>query len=397
MDRRRVELRWVPERLRDTGGIALAVAVFALVILAAIVAGGYYSAAQEFQIGRGMRSFTTSFYAAETGIQEVVESWDPSVFNSMAAGDSLIVGPVMLDGGGSYTATVVRVGAVPDSTKRYFYIESTGRPRGPRSGERRQAAIARVRLYDFCCEAGVKNWNRILFATATQPQISGLDSDPPGAWPATACTDYPPDSVPGAMLRDQSRIDDPSLVEGWPLDYVEDPSITRDNLFVLGDLTYDDLVKMADHTFTGAKSFSGSRPSVTAAGKCDRSDPDNWGAPEDPSHPCFNYFPIIHVTGSLSLVGNGSAQGILLVGVESFADLQISGPFDFYGLAFVKDDMEMKGPVRFFGGAVVAEDVRMQNVRPRFRYSRCAIQRALRLSRLAYPELLPARAWMELF
>jgi hypothetical protein len=123
-------------RLRDESGFALAMAVFALVLLAAVVAGGYFSASQEFQIGRGMRSVTTSFYSGEAGILQVLDQWDPVAYGALQPGDTQIVGPVSFEGGGSYTAFVVRVGS--DSAKRYYYIEAVGRPPGANQGQRRQ-------------------------------------------------------------------------------------------------------------------------------------------------------------------------------------------------------------------------------------------------------------------
>ena len=125
-------------RLSDEGGFALAMAVFALVLLAAVVAGGYFSASQEFQIGRGMRSVTTSFYSGEAGILQVLDQWNPGLYGALQPGDTQIVGPVSFEGGGSYTALIVRVGS--DSVKRYYYIEAVGRPPGPNQGQRRQAA-----------------------------------------------------------------------------------------------------------------------------------------------------------------------------------------------------------------------------------------------------------------
>ena len=378
--------------------MALAVVIFALVIIAAIVAGGYYSAGQEFQIGRGMRSFTTSFYAAETGVQEVVGFWDPSTYNALLPGDSVTIGPVTLEGGGSYTAKVVRVGSVADSIKRYFYIESTGQPPGARAGERRQVALARVRYPKLCCDAAVTAWDNINLGMGPQDQISGLNDDPPGVWPASACADYPPDSVPGALVRMATKIDVPSKVEGWPVDYEVDPTLTQAGMLTFGDITYDSLVKMADHTFVGDNTFSfGSLPSVNPDGTCNTGDPQNWGAPEDPSHPCFNYFPIIHVTGNLNLIGSKAAQGILLVGDDDQDDLTITGPFDFYGVVIVRDDFVMLGPVRLYGGAIVLDDLYMNMLNPKLRYSTCAVDRALRLSKLAMPRLVPNRALVELF
>ncbi len=392
-----------PGRLRDEGGFALAMAVFALVLLAAVVAGGYFTASQEFQIGRGMRSLASSFYAGESGIHEVLHDWDPSVINFLAPGGTLSFGPNTFEGSGSYNVRVVRVGRDADSLKRYFYIEAVGRPPGPNLGERRQAALARARFPTFCCDAAVKVHGDVTLAPANQPQVIGTNDDPPGAWSSAACVLYPPDSLPGVRYGSSTGIDDVDVITGWPSAVVLDPSITRQNMFDFGDLDYDSLIAYADLVFDvgvgNTMSFSGSNPSITASGKCNRDDPDNWGAPEDPSHPCFNYFPIIHVTGNLILVGGGSAQGILLVGgsFENDSDARFSGPFDFYGIILTKDDLEMDGPGNLYGAAFVAEDLEMNNVKPRIQYSRCAVMRALRLSSLTRPRLLSRRAWVALF
>lgn len=394
---------WVPARLHDSGGFALAMAVFALVLLAAVVAGGYFSASQEFQIGRAMKSLTTSFYAGEAGIYDVLEDWEPAVYNWIAPWETLTVGPVTFEGGGSYISRVVRVGSAADSAKRYFYIEAVGRPRGPNLGERRQAALARARFPTFCCDAAVKVHDDVTLKPANQPLIDGGNSDPPGAWSSAACALYPPDSLPGVIYGSSTTIDTVEVISGWPSATVLDPSLTRTNIFDFGDLNYDSLIAYADLTFDvgvgNTMSFAGSQPSVTASGKCNRDDPGNWGAPEDPSHPCFNYFPIVHVTGNLRLVGAGSAQGILLVGgsVDNDSDARFSGPFDFYGIILTKDDLEFDGMGNLYGAAFVAEDLEMVNVKPRVYYSRCAVMRALRLSNLTRPRLLPRRAWVELF
>lgn len=382
---------WIPARLRDSGGFALAMAIFALVLLAAIVAGGYFSASQEFNIGRGMKSTTTSFYAGEAGIQQVLEDWDPTVYGALLAGDTITIGPIGFEGGGSYTASVVRVGSAADSAKRYFYIESVGRPASPTVGERRQAVVVRATFPELCCDGAVKTYNQVLFGGGAQPIISGLNDDPPGTWPASACAGIPADSAPGVIVRQAANVNDPTRVQGQPPIWI-DPTITPPTMFDFGDLDYDDLVAIADHQFPDGFSLNNSQPTVVG-GKCDRSNPLNWGAPSSPSSPCFNYFPIIHVTGDLSLTGNGEAQGILLV--DRY--LTINGPFKFYGIALVKRDLIMGGSVDFYGGAVVGDDVRFNGATPRFWLSRCATERAERLSKLTRPRLISRRAWVELF
>ncbi len=383
---------WVPARLKDASGFALAMAVFALVLLAAIVAGGYFSASQEFQIGRGMRSTTTSFYSGEAGIRDVLNDWDPTVYAAMLPGDTVTIGPVPFEGGGSFTASVIRVGSAADSAKRYFYIEAVGRPPSPSVGERRQAVVARASFPDLCCGGAVRVLNQVIFGGGAQPIISGLNNDPPGSWPASACSGIPGDSAPGVIVWQASNVTDTSRVKGMPPILVDPTQTTMASLFESGELTYDDLVAMADHEFVGDYTLNDTQPTLVN-GECDRSNPLNWGAPNSPSHDCFNYFPIIHVTQDLYLVGSGAAQGILLVD----RDLNINGPFEFYGIAFVKRDLNMGGPVDFYGGAIVGDDVDFNGATPRFWLSRCASERAERLSKITRPRLVSPRAWVDLF
>ncbi len=377
---------------RDQGGFAMAIAVFALVLLAAVVAGGYFAASQEFQIGRGMRSLTKSFYAGEAGIHEVLEDWDTGVYGALQPGDSVTVGPLTVAGGAIYTANIVRVGRAADSAKRFFYIEAAGRPPAPTMGERRQAVVVRSRFADLCCLSAISVVNNVTFTGGAQYLISGFSTDPPGNVPAGACLNYPTDSVPGVRHGPSGVVNDPDLVVGAPSAIVNDGSLGSGTIFSASELTYDELVAMADHEFVGSYTLNDTQPALVN-GKCDKSQPDNWGSPEDSSSPCFNYFPIIHVTEDLNLIGAGVAQGILLID----GDLFMNGPFRFYGIAFIKDDLHLDGTVDFYGGAYVADDVWFNGATPRFWYSRCAIERAERFSKITQPRLVSPRAWVELF
>ncbi len=78
-------------------------------------------------------------------------------------------------------------------------------------------------------------------------------------------------------------------------------------------------------------------------------------------------------------------------------DFKLTGPFDFYGIALVKDDLRLGGPIDFYGGAYVADNVTVSGATPRFRFSHCAVERAERLSRLTRPYPVSPRAWVELF
>ena len=63
--------------LRDERGMALAVAIFALVVVGALVAGAFFAGTQEQRVGENQRRVQTSFGVAEAGAQERVLTWDP--------------------------------------------------------------------------------------------------------------------------------------------------------------------------------------------------------------------------------------------------------------------------------------------------------------------------------
>jgi len=385
--------------MREEGGFALAMAIFALVLLAAVIAGGYYSASQEFQIGRGMRSLTTSFYAGEAGIREVLRDWDPETMFALAPGNALMFGPKTYPGGGSYTARVVRVGSAADSLKRYFYIEAVGRPPGPNLGERRQAMVVRSRYPRMCCQAAVTVGGEDMdFTGGKQEIVSGINTNPTGAdgpWPDSVCAGISTIDTVGAIIDNETTIDDTTRVIGSPYRFIVDSSLVE-NVFPndIGDLSYAEIVAKADFVFnpSGTLTLGGSDLEARVVnGECDRSYQYNWGEPTQPSHPCFKFFPIIHVNGNLTL-SSGSAQGILVV--EGALELS---SFLFYGIILVRDDLTMRGPSKFFGTGWVMDDVVYEGAVPRYFMSRCAAERAVRLSRLTRPDPVWPRAWVELF
>lgn len=378
-------------RLADRGGFALAIAVFAIVILAAVVAGGYFSASQEFQIGRATRSLTTSFYAGEAGIHRVLAEWDPVAYGALSPGDTASLGPVNLEGGGIFTASVIRVGSAPDSLKRYFYVEVVGRPAGPNRGERRQGMVVTAAYPQTCCDGALVFLGPLTFSGGGQVNVLGIEQDPPGTWTSAACSGIPSQNGPAAVLGPAATVSNPARLDGSP-DTVRDDTLTPGNLFDFVAYDWNGIVQMANHSFAGDISFGGSRETLDANGNCDRSDPRNFGSP-DPAHPCYDYFPIIHVAGTLDLGGNGYGQGIFIVG----GDLNISGPFEFYGLVLAAGDLNFAGPVDFYGTARTASGILIQGNNPRVRLSRCAATRATLWSRLSRPVPMGSRAWIELF
>src|SRR5438093_13089891 len=91
--------------LRDERGMALAVAIFALVVVGALVAGAFFAGTQEQRVGENQRRVQASFGVAEAGAQERVVSWAPATMNKRAQypADSLAIATTNApNGSGSY-------------------------------------------------------------------------------------------------------------------------------------------------------------------------------------------------------------------------------------------------------------------------------------------------------
>src|SRR5688500_20333048 len=61
--------------------MALAIAIFAMVVIGALVAGAFFAGTQEQRVGENQRRVYQSFGAAEAGAQERVMSWVPDQMN----------------------------------------------------------------------------------------------------------------------------------------------------------------------------------------------------------------------------------------------------------------------------------------------------------------------------
>src|SRR4051812_32443348 len=99
--------------LRDERGMALAVAIFALVVVGALVAGAFFAGTQEQRVGENQRRVQASFGVAEAGVQEQVVSWNPSNNNKRPSypSDSVAIATqVSPNGTGTYFGYSYKMG-----------------------------------------------------------------------------------------------------------------------------------------------------------------------------------------------------------------------------------------------------------------------------------------------
>ena len=86
------------DKRRGTGGFALPVAVFALVILGVLVTGGFYTVRQEMWIGAASADGQKAFYLAEQGVGNTLNNWSTGTFTTNGTWNSVTVADTVKDG-----------------------------------------------------------------------------------------------------------------------------------------------------------------------------------------------------------------------------------------------------------------------------------------------------------
>jgi len=378
---------------RNERGMALAVAIFALVVVGALVAGAFFAGTQEQRVGENQRRVQTSFGVAEAGAQERVLSWDPNTMNKRPVYplDSVAIAPTNAPNGtGSYGGYSYKVGS------NLFLIDVTGRDNSSAAGaiaggggaRQRIGMLTRIAPVDFGIHASLTTQGQV--AMSGNANIVGVDQIPTG-W---ASCDPPGPSQAG--VRDQGgNVTETgnATVLGTP-PVVNDPTINNNTFTTFGGATYATLAAKAN-LIIPAGNYS-TAPVVTN-GVCDKNVLTNWGDGENPNAPCASYWPIIHATGTITL-NNTQGQGILLVD----GDLNIQGSYQFFGIVVIQGDLKTAGggntDAHFWGGVMAKNaDLSTQSLsgKATLNFSSCAILTALQAT--SPISMMRSRGWAQLF
>src|SRR5436309_14545594 len=62
--------------LQNERGMALAIAIVALVIVGALIAGAFFSGTQEQRVAENVRRVQASFAVAAEGVHDLIRTWD---------------------------------------------------------------------------------------------------------------------------------------------------------------------------------------------------------------------------------------------------------------------------------------------------------------------------------
>ena len=347
-------------------GFAMVSAVLALVLLGALISGSLFVSARQARIGSGDAQVASAFYAAEAGLAASYAWFDSEPAVEPQLWRSIEIGSAALATGDSYHARLTRLDHGGADSGAHYLLVSSGRAHGPGGGRRRVALLLRdPRPERWCCGAALTTAGAVQVADGGV--LSGIDLEP-GVWL----------DVPGLCQVSASNR----------------PGVLTDkegNVLSEAEYAFRELAARSDVELDGGALLDEIAPLIDSDGACARGLPANWGEPLVMGHPCFDYLPVVHVTGDLTIESAGSGQGVLLVQ----GDLEIRSDFDFYGLLIVLGNLSLARG-RILGAALASGGVVRVGSGAQLSYSSCAVNRTLRTAKLVLPHPLAQFSWLEI-
>ncbi len=391
--------------LKNERGMALAIAIVALVVVGALVAGALFSGTQEQRVAENVRRTQASFGVAEEGVYEVVNHWSDSVGVYNALGYYPSTNPASTKPLARKTATS-KTGSYSGTLSKFndqlYLIDMTGsdtmslagRIRGGGASQR-VGLLARIKTLQVQQQASLTSGGSNV--VAGNARIDGTDHTPTG-WSGCGPLDT---ARAGIRMQDNATLTNsghPTITGNPPI--LKDPTVADSTFSKYGDVTYTDLVNRATLNLP-AQNFSNNIAPTTVNGQCDKANLNNWGDPLNPTQPCGSYFPIIHIYGDGAIINGQAGQGILLVD----GSLSIQGGFQFFGIVIIKGSLKTAGgggSGAHFWGMVMAQDTvafsdTTNNISgdANLLFSKCAIQRAL--DNTGVVSMMRSRGWVQLF
>jgi len=398
--------------VQNERGMALAIAIVALVIVGALIAGAFFSGTQEQRVAENVRRVQASFGVAEEGVYDIIRTWDsttagvsnkltyaglyPYPAHPQAQDEVTYQRKTSRSKTGSYSGSVYKF------NDQLYLIDMSaqdtmslaGRIRGGGASQR-LGLLARIRPLQLNTQAAVTSGgSNVVVGSAS---IDGNDHLP------TSWAGCPPLDSAKAGIRTQSdgsvtASGHPTILGNPPT--LKDPTLTDSSFTHYGDVTYAQLAASATITLP-AQNFSSSIGPVVVGTTCNTTVQTNWGSPTDPTGACGGYFPIIHITGNGSVINGQEGQGVLLVD----GSLDVQGGFQFFGIVIIKGSIKTSGgggtPAHFWGTVMVQDTAQFTDTTNNITgganllYSKCAIIKAL--SKTGVAGMMRSRGWVQLY
>lgn len=378
---------------RTRRGFALVLSLLAIVVIGAMVAGGYLAGVQYYRMGRNSLVEQRALAAAELGLDSAYAMWSKT-WNTQAAGT---VTTLAYSGASGSWADTVRITKLNQLSS---LIVSEGRAGGygtQLSARRRVGMIVRLNLPKVNQIGALTTRGSVVIGGGsniygTDTSLAGWNCPPAGAGVAGV-------AVPNfSNLSFGGKCPQGSCISGTPGVSVTPTASDTNTYFSYGTLTWAQLVAMADKSVSG--SLTHVSPTINSSGgtqQCSTTDNTNWGDPNraTPAGVCESYFPVVYAPGDLSINGD-VGQGVLLVN----GNLNIQGSFTYYGQIIVRGTVKLTGTGNHLYGGLMAAAV-LDSTSSKvagnssIHYSSCATTSVFVSSALGIRA--PKRSWIELF
>jgi hypothetical protein len=374
----------------DRGGFAMPAVMGALVIIGILATAGFYMAQQELRIGVATNHTNLAVNIAQAGANEVMANWNGyQLGNIQPWQDTTITGTAP---GGTWSVRIM------NGNNYSYLVESTGTVTQGGAlwagAQRRIGIAAKILFADISPPAALMTRGSVNVQGAAE--VSGINTTPPTWGPY--CADVATSDTTGILVNDSSEVTGGKGTTGNP-PVDEDPDIIDETFTEFGNLTWDELVAVAqiegkDLTSLGT-TITGIYPTVVS-GRCETANLLNWGDTV-PTNVCGSYFPLIYHGGNMRLNANSFGQGILLVE----GNMELAGGFTFMGIIIVQGSFQTgAGTNRVYGSVMAsnsADVLQTMTGTGEIYYSRCAITRAvLNNSALSRARPLAERSWVDL-
>src|SRR5256884_56656 len=315
LDEKESDMRHV---LKNERGIALAIAIVALVVVGALIAGALFAAMQEQRVSENVRRVMAAFGVAEEGVYDIIRDWDKNSAAYAALypfpADSPATSSVVIDTKPSASKTGSYSGTLFKLNDQLYLVDVTaqdnmsfaGRIRGGGASQR-LGLLVRVKPLTLGPPAALTSRGaNVLRGKATINRNHQI----PTGWTGCGPTDSAGAGVRTPINNTVRFTGHPTVVGSPPV--LKDPTLADSAFSVYGSMTYAQLARQADITLP-AQNLSTTVGPLLSGGRCDTSVPTNWGSPSDPAGPCGQYVPIIHITGTGAAISGQEGQGVLLV------------------------------------------------------------------------------------
>lgn len=368
-------------RSSDERGIALVVALFTLVVIAALIAAVFFTSQLETRTGANTITGLQAAQAAQGGLEYATANWSRS-WAQQGTGNTAGIGWQQLGSApGYFTDSITQL------NDQLLLIRSFGEARngsGSVLASRTGGMLFKVTPPDFGIAAAVTVAGAV--TVGGKDTVSGVDIVPSGGPWATNCASLTQSNQSG--IRSNSTISTGGFKFYVTSTSANDASVATSVAKV--NAVFSTLAGMADLSFTSATVPSSIAP-VLSGHTCatGSSNSSNWGDPtyapsgvDGTTHPCAGYLPVIYVNGNLSMP-SGSGQGILLVN----GNLTFGSGFKFYGVVLVTGTAKATGGSsgNVYGALLAQAGPSNLTGNERFDYSSCAVTVAANAALIGKP------------